>query len=394
MPWQTRSLLEARQRFVRAALRGSLSIAQLCRDFDVSQKTGFKWLQRFRLLGGPGLLEGSRRPKHSPRRTADRWLRALRQERQRHPRWGAKKIYAILRRQHPHRRLPKVRTLAAWLQRLRLVGPRPRRARRGPQLPYQRLTVPKAANQVWTVDFKGWFRTGNGQRVDPLTVRDLFSRYILGIGLLSYQHEPVRQYFAQLFRRYGLPKIIRTDHGSPFAGEGALELSRLSAWWLLLGIRVEFTGRGRPQDNGAHEQMHRVYKADAATPPAATPCGQQRRTTRWIHDYNHQRPHEALKQRSPAVLYRPSRRRYRGVPKLIYPKTWPIRKVDSRGWIYWQGRRRMIGRAFAGHAIGFKALKPGAQEAYFQGHLIGILVDSDHGGLRPAHHARSPFPKT
>jgi transposase InsO family protein len=149
------------------------------------------------------------------------------------------------------------------------------------------LTIPQAPNDVWTADFKGWFRTRDGQRVDPLTVRDLFSRFILGIRLLCHRHEPVRRCFQALFVRYGQPKVIRVDHGGPFAGDGALELSRLSAWWLRLGIRVEFTGRARPQDNGAHEQMHRIYKAEVASPPAANPPAQQWRTTRWIAYYNH-----------------------------------------------------------------------------------------------------------
>src|SRR5439155_12712271 len=141
---------------------------------------------------------------------------------------------------------------------------------------------------------KGWFCTQDGRRVDPLTVRDLFSRYLLGIRLLRHRHEPVRQYFQRLFVQFGQPEIIRVDHGPPFAGDGALDLSRLSAWWLRLGIRVEFIRRAHPQDNGAHEQMHRIYKADLAAPAAATPRAQQWRTTRWVFYYNWQRPHEGL----------------------------------------------------------------------------------------------------
>ena len=236
---------------------------------------------------------------------------------------------------------------------------------------------------MWTVDFKGCFRTRNGRRVDPLTVRDLFSRYLLGIRLLGFRHEPVRLYLQQLFRRYGIPKVIRCDHGSPFAGDGALDLSRLSAWWLRLNIRVQFTGRGRPQDNAAHEQMHRVYKAEVASPPAATPGAQQWRTTRWIHYYNHQRPHEALGQRVPALLYRKSRRRYRpGLPKLKYPHGWRTRRVTASGYVRWRGRLRVIGRAFGGQRVGFKPMTDGLHEVYFARHLIGRLVDTDPGGLR------------
>lgn len=395
MPWKTSSLLQARQRFVQGALRGLKSVAELCREADISRKTGFKWLQRFRQLGGPGLRNRSRRPNHSPQRTAARWLKAMEQLRHKHSCWGAKKIYAHLRRQHPRARLPKVRTITRWLQRLELVGRRRTWARRGPRLPRTALRVPQGPNDVWTVDFKGCFRTRDGQRVDPLTVRDLFSRFILGIRLLGFRHEPIRQYFHGLFARYGLPKIIRVDHGRPFAGDGALDLSRLSAWWLRLGIGVEFTGRARPQDNAAHEQMHRVYKAEVASPAAATARGQQWRTTRWVTYYNKQRPHEALAQRLPASLYRKSRRRYRGqLSQPTYPRGWLKRRVTASGYIRWRGRLRVIGRAFGGQDVGFKPVAAQVHEVYFERHLIGLLVDTDPGGLRPAQWSKAPIAPT
>ncbi len=391
MPWKTSSLLQARQRFVQAALRGVHSVAQLCPRFGISRKTGFKWLKRFRCGGGPGLHDRSRRPRRSPQRTPVRWLKAITQTRRKHPRWGGKKIYACLRRQHPRARLPKTRTITDWLRRLHLAGPRRLWARPGPQVSRPALTNATTPNHVWTVDFKGWFRTRDGQRVDPLTVRDLFSRFILGIRLLPHRHEPVGQYFQELFKRYGLPQIIRVDHGGPFAGDGALDLSRLSAWWLRLGIAVQFTRRAHPQDNGAHEQMHRIYKADLASPPAATPRGQQQRTARWIAYYNQVRPHEALGQRVPAALYRRSRRAYRPrLPRLRYRRGWLKRRVTASGYIRWRGRVRVIGRAFGGQDVGFKPVSHGVHEVYFGRHLIGRLVDTDAGGLRPAHWTKAP----
>jgi len=385
MPWKTSSLLEVRQHLVQAALRGLKSVAGLCREAGISRKTGFKWLSRFQAFGGPGLHDCSRRPKSSPHRTPARWRKAIAQVRRTHPHWGSKKIHAHLRQKHPRARLPKARTITQWLHRLGLARRRRVWARRGPQLPHRALTIPQASNDVWTVDFKGWFRTLDGQRVDPLTVRDLFSRFILGIRLLPQRHEPVRLYFQGLFAGYGQPKVIRVDHGAPFAGDGALDLSRLSAWWLRLGIAVEFTGRARPQDNGAHEQMHRVYQAELASPPAATPRGQQWRTTRWIAYYNQERPHEALDQRVPAALYRKSRRRFRGrMLQPTYPHAWLKRRVTASGYIRWRRRLRVIGRAFGGQDVGFKPLAAGVHEVYFERHLIGLLVDTDPGGLRPA----------
>lgn len=390
MPWKTSSLLEARQRFVHAALRGSKPVAQLCREARISLKTGFKWLHRFRADGRPGLRDRSRQPHSSPHRTPPHWLAAIRRLLGQHPRWGGRKIYARLRQCHPRAHLPKPRTITDWLRRWRGKPARRPRPRPGPICPRPDLTVPLAPNDVWTVDFKGWFRTRDGQRVNPLTVRDLFSRCVLGIRLLPLAHGPVQQCFQGLFRRHGQPKVIRVDHGSPFAGVGPLDLSRLSAWWLRLGIRVEFTRRGCPQDNGAHEQMHRIYKADTATPPARTPHAQQRRSNLWVHYYNHERPHEALAQRLPARLYHRSRRRYRGaLPPLRYRRGWKIRRVNSRGFISWRGRARGVGRAFAGENIGLKPVRRGEQEVYFAQHLIGVLVDTDAGAMRPARWANA-----
>jgi putative transposase len=384
MPWQTPSLLEARQRFVRAALRGVQSVAQLCRQSRISLKTGFKWLRRFQTAGGPGLRNRSRRPHSSPQRTPVRWLTAIRILRRKHSRWGGRKIYARLRQAHPRATLPKPRTITDWLRRWKGKSKRPQRARPGPKQPRPTLTVPHAPNDVWTVDFKGWFRTRDGQRANPLTVRDLFSRFVLGIRLLPLAHAPVQQYFQALFRGHGQPRVIRVDHGAPFAGDGPLDLSRLSAWWVRLGIRVEFTRRGCPQDNGAHEQMHRIYKADTAAPPAATPAAQQRRSTRWIRYYNHQRPHEALGQQPPAHRYHKSRRQYRGaLPPLRYRRGWKMRRVSPRGFIHWRGRARGIGRAFGGENIGLKPVQNGVHEVYFGKHLVGILVDTDPGAMRP-----------
>lgn len=385
MPWKTSSLLEARQRFVHAALRGRIPVAQLCRATRISLKTGFKWLRRFRTEGGPGLRDRSRQPHSSPRRTPERWLAAIQVLRRKHSRWGGRKIYARLRQHYPRARLPKARTITDWLRRWRGKAARRPRTPPGPKRPRPALTVPHKPNDVWTVDFKGWFRTRDGQRVNPLTVRDLFSRFILGIRLLPLAHAPVQQYFQALFRRYGLPRIIRVDHGAPFAGEGPLELARLSAWWLRLGIGVEFTRRGCPQDNGAHEQMHRIYKAYTAAPPAATPAAQQRRSSRWVHYYNHQRPHEALGQQVPARWYHKSRRRYHGalLPSR-YPRGWQTRQVSPRGFIHWQGRARGIGRAFGRERIGLKPVRKGEHAVYFGKHLIGVLMDADPGAMRSA----------
>src|SRR5260370_40607027 len=215
---------------------------------------------------------------------------------------GPQKIEACLLRRVGE--TPATIPSARWLQRLQLVNRRRRRPRKACWLKVSPLTQATAPNQVWTADFKGWFRTGNGQRVEPLTVRDLFSRYLLVVRLLPDQRwQPTKAVFMRLFKHYGLPRVIRTDNGASFVSTGPAGLSRLSAWWTALGIRVEFTRPGHPQDNGAHEQMHRVFKAETTRSVAATRQGQQHRTTCWVNYYNQVRPHQTLGQEGPEDWY-------------------------------------------------------------------------------------------
>ena len=253
-------------------------------------------------------------------------------------------------------------------------------------MPHPGLTVATRSNQVWTVDFKGWFRTRDGVRQEPLTVRDLFSRYGLCLRLLPHQDDrPVRRAMRRLFRQRGLPEAIRVDNGAPFAGQGALGLSRLSVWWLRLGIRVEFTRRARPGDNAAHEQFHGCYQREVVAAGAADRRAMQRRSTRWLTFYNEQRPHEALGQRPPAQVYRPGTRAYAEVlAPLPYPRRWEVRRVRNRGHIHWRGRLRFIGRAFVGQTVGVKGAGPRQWEVYLGRQLIGQLHADDPGGLRPA----------
>jgi len=243
------------------------------------------------------------------------------------------------------------------------------------------------------VDFKGWFRTADGQRQEPLTVRDLFSRYVLCVRLLPNQDDRrVRQVFRRLFRQRGVPGIIRVDNGSPFAGKGALGLSRLSVWWLRLGIRVEFTRRARPGNNAGHEQFHGCYQREIVAQGGPQRRVMQQRTNRWVADYNHHRPHEALGQRTPAEIYRPRLRPYpQDLSPLVYAKAWAVRRVRNRGHIKWQGRLRFIGRAFVGQSAGLQPLENGRYAVYVGPLLIGQLHDHDNSGMRPARWSRHPI---
>ncbi|HEV2042540.1 MAG TPA: integrase core domain-containing protein [Casimicrobiaceae bacterium] len=379
-------------KFVLAVKVGAEAFASLCRQFGISRKTGYKWWKRYCGGGVRALEEASRQPRRRPREHGPGWREALRCTRLAHPRWGPKKLRRVLQKGHPKARpVPAVSTLARWLGEMGLVGARRRRARRGPVLPGAPLTVPQAPNEVWTVDFKGWFRTGEGRRCEPLTVRDLHSRFVLAVVLLANQSDAsTRRAMRLVFIRYGLPKIIRVDNGAPFGGNGALGLSRLSVWWLRLGIAVEFTRHAHPQDNGAHEQMHRIFKADTAAPPAAGLRAQKRRTRAWVISYNQQRPHEALGQEVPARFYRRSRRRMPGrLSAANYPRRWEVRRVRNRGHIKWKGRLRFVGRAFAGELVGLKAIENGVHEVYLGRRLIGVMHLHDAAGMRPASLQRS-----
>jgi putative transposase len=385
MPWKITSLIGERMRLIRALLRGQKSVKQCCQEAQVSRTTAWKWRQRFWREGRHGLRNRSRRPHRMPQRTTQVWVRRIERLRRQHPNWGAKKLRAILCQVWGRRALPCVRTIARWVERLGLVERRRPRPRKAGRALHPTLTTARRTNQVWTVDFKGWFRTGDGTRVEPLTVRDLFSRYGLAVRLLADQRwQPVQAVMKGLFRKNGMPKVIRVDNGGPFASNGPAGLSRLSVWWIRLGIRVEFTRPGHPEDNGSHEQFHRVQKRETAQPPARTPQGQQHRTTVWLKCYNQERPHEALKQRAPGKFYQKSGRHYpqRLLP-VKYPADWTVRQIRSNGEIRWQGRRRFVGEAFVGQPVGLKRLRRGVWGVYFIHLLIGHLHNADAGAMRP-----------
>jgi putative transposase len=387
MSWKELSFVVRRLAFVKLALKAQQSMSQLCRLFGLSRKSGYKWKARFEREGRYGLRDRPCRPHGSPRRITPEWLKRIRRLRRRHWSWGSRKLGARLHKEHPRQATPSARTIGKWLKRMKLNRRGRRRSRRGPQLKRSGLTISRRSNHVWTVDFKGWFRTQDGQRVEPLTVRDMFSRYLLGVRLLKDQGwRQVRRVFMRLFRQNGYPQIIRMDNGGPFGSIGPAGLSRLSAWWTALGIGVEFIAPGHPEQNGAHEQMHRVLKAETTRPASRHRRAQQRRTDRWTKTYNEVRPHEALGQRPPAEVYRRKPWRLRSM-SLSYPSRWAVRRVRSNGQIKWRGRKRFVGEAFVGYPVGLRLMSGETCAVHFAGLLIGELWESDQGGMRPARYA-------
>jgi putative transposase len=298
----------------------------------------------------------------------------------------------VLRKQYGPRGAPSAAAIGRWLQAWRLSYRKPRRgARCGPVVPRPHLTVAAQPNDVWSVDFKGWFRTGEGRRADPLTVRDMATCFIIGVELVRNQSvEHTQAAFVHLFRQYGLPAVIRVDNGCPFGADGALGLTRLSAWWIRLGVRVEFITPGCPGENAAHEQMHQVYKAEMANPPASTIGLQRRRTRNWVREYNEIRPHEALGMLCPAQLYTKSARKLpKKLPALRYGPDWLSRLVKGQGMINLHGRRRFVGEAFEGERVGLKRTSSG-WEVYFGHLLIGTLAADDQAGIHAVRYRHQP----
>lgn len=388
MPWKKSGLSEQRLDLVRQLARRDVAVKELSRRFNVSRQTAYKWLERFRANRRRTLKDKSRRPLFNAVRTEVFWLRRVRRARQKHPTWGARKLRHILIKRFGEEGAPATATISRWLKRWGLARGRKRR-RRGPALLRKVLHVPSACHQVWTVDFKGWYRTGQGERVEPLTVRDLYSRYVLSARLLPSQRVDVtRREFARIFKKHGLPERIRCDNGTPFGGAGPTGLTRLSAWWVKLGIRVEFITPGRPCENGAHEQFHRVYKAEVAVDPEPTVKAQQQRSARWLRQYNGQRPHEGLGMKTPAGVFRRNRRRMKKLQPWTYPRDWERRWVKGNGEINREGARRYVGEAFVRDYVGLKEVETGVWEVYFGPELVGALHENESGAIRMARYAR------
>ncbi|HET9753775.1 MAG TPA: IS481 family transposase [Myxococcales bacterium] len=353
---------------------GTLTMAELCRLYGISRQTGHKWVNRFSPRRGESSLEElSRRPHHSPTATAQLLVDRIVARRKQFPTWGARKILELLQMQWPQVRWPAPSTVEEILKRHGLVRARKRRLHLIPRTqPFSHCVEP---NDVWCVDFKGQFRTGDGTQVYPLTVMDAASRFLLACtALRAPESAPTRKVFEELFRKHGLPKAIRCDNGEPFiACRAPAGLSRLSAWWVKLGIRVERIDPGKPQQNGRHERMHLTLKIETALPPKSTFDAQARAFDRFRRIYNQIRPHEALAMRTPASLYRSSPRSLpRAIPRPQYPFA-DLCRVDTAGSIRWGNYKYFISSSLARETIGVYVLDQRYAEVRFAQLLLGVL---------------------
>lgn len=375
MPWKNVTLMEEITRFVMLAKTDRFTITDLCEQFDISRKTGYKHLERYEADGLKGLRERSHRPHCFPQRTDEEIESLILKERRLHRTWGPKKLRRILEMKHGIESAPARSTIAKILSRHGLSVRRRRAPGAYPTL-NDSLTVPTQPNHVWTVDFKGWFILGDGQRCDPLTVCDRYSHYVLCCRARpNQQFKGTLHNFQGLMRQVGLPDIIRVDLGSPFASIGLGRLSTLSVWWIEQGIAVEFTGPGAPQENGSHERMHRDLKAEATQPPSVNLAAQQRRFERWRYTYNHERPHESLGQQCPAEFYQPSPRRLNEHDKpIVYPAEFEVKLISASGQLAHEGKNYHLGEAFAHKRVGLRLNCEGQTELYFANVPLGTLA--------------------
>ena len=372
MAWQETDAPRERLRFVHQYESGAFSMVELCRRFGISRPTGYYWWDRYSREGPEGLEDRSRRPHQSPNQTAPALERHVVRVREKYPGWGPVTIVAYLGRRDPKTSWPAPSTAGQILKRHGLVKPRrPRRQVRHPGRPYLPMEAP---NDTWPADFKGEFKTKDGRYCYPLTITDGCSRFLLACRArreTSYEH--ARPVFEETFRKFGLPHQILTDSGPPFASTALARLSRLSIWWIQLGIHPVLIEPGHPEQNGRHERMHRTL-APTTRPPAGNLAAQQRRFTQFRSEYNEIRPHRALKLQAPADIYRPSTRPYPSTPPQVdYEAHLEVRKVDAAGRISWRDRPLRISKVLGGENVGLEPIEDNLYRIYFGPVLLGVF---------------------
>ena len=345
--------MDERLRFVARLLDGE-KMAVLCREFDISRKTGYKIFNRYKGCGLEGLTDRSRRPYRQANKLPFQVEKLIVQLKRERPSWGAPKIREKLRRLHSDIQLPAISTVHAVLDRHDLV--KRRRLRRGYKAQGTTLSRPSEPNDLWCADYKGEFMLADRRYCYPLTISDFASRYLLTCeGLATTKEKYAFTVFERAFKDFGLPKAIRTDNGVPFASAWALfGLSKLSVWWLRLGIRIERIKPGNPQQNGRHERMHLTLKKEATKPAAKNFLQQQAKFDEFIECYNRERPHQAINMRYPAELYEPSPRPYHGLTELEYPFHDRTVAVTMCGRVCFGSRKINLSTVFAGQNVGVK----------------------------------------
>ena len=372
MVWRETCCMDERTQFVVDYLRGKMPMTVLCESYGISRKTGYKWVGRYRAEGPGGLHDRARAPHHHGRLMAPEVAEMILAQRRDEPYLGPRKLRQVLLRENPGTVWPAASTIGDLLRAHGLSSPKRRRRRAVPlSQPFLEVTAP---NDVWCIDFKGWFRTGDGQRCDPLTVTDAYSRFLLACAIVEPRTDPVRAVLQEVFRAHGMPRAMRSDNGPPFASTGAGGLSRLSLDWVKAGIRLERIEPGKPQQNGRHERMHRTLKAETSKPPAESLAEQQARFDIFRERFNQYRPHEALGQETPGSFYQPSPT---GYPEKLehpwYDADHAERRVRKTGEIKWGGDLIFVSEVLAGEPVGVAETQTGDWIVRYANIDLGVI---------------------
>ena len=384
MPWKRTCHVNERMDFIYRLQQGE-RMTDLCAEFGISRKTGYKLKKRFDKRGPLALFDQGRAPGRIPHRTSEAICELIIAARKAHPTWGPKKLKASLEAEEKGVRIPAASTIGEILKKAGLVKPRRRRRRRG-ATPTDRRAASKP-NEQWCADFKGEFRLRNGRYCYPLTISDAHSRYLIAcVALDGTKAGPAQTVFEEAFEEFGLPEAILTDNGAPFASTGLAGLSALSTWWLRLGVTPERIEPGHPEQNGRHERMHRTLKAETTRPAGSSMLQQQERFDRFREEYNDKRPHEALEQRPPASAYEVSPRKLAEAQiEPQYPLHDRVVTVSSSGSISLPRRRQVyLGAALAGQPIGLRELDDGRWRVTFMQLELGHVDTDPKVGFDPA----------
>jgi transposase InsO family protein len=377
MPWRIAEPMTERRDFIQRLQSPETSFKEVCAELGISRKTGYKWLHRYEEHGLAGLHERSRAPLTTPWSIPERQAQLLLEARVAHPKWGPRKLIAWLKGKHTEVSWPAPSTVGELLKRHELVPERRRRTKLEHAAPSP-FDDTRGPNEIFCIDFKGWFRTGDGRRCNPLTVTDAVSRYLLCCQHLDRGTTVlVRAQLERVFREYGLPRVIHSDNGAPFGAQGLGGLSQLSLWLMRLGIQISFIEPGKPQQNGRHERMHRTLQAEVADAPAANLRRQQRAFDDFRYEYNWERPHEALGQRTPGTIHVRSRRSFPPrLPEPEYPNAQHIRRVRHNGQIRWKNDLLFVGEAFIGQPLGIEETDDGEYAVRFCQQIVGKIDET------------------
>ena len=388
MPWKELCAMDQKVQMIGDWITGDYSISELGQIYCVSRKTIYKWIERYGENGAVGLDDLSRAPVRHPNATPLDIVEKLLATKLIHQKWGPKKIVAWLERRDYEYNWPAVSTVGEILKRAGLVSHRKKKRRTPPYTePFLECQRP---NEVWSCDYKGHFKTADGKSCYPLTITDNSSRQILQCrGLYRPTYAETQPWFEWTFREYGLPAAMRSDNGVPFASVSLGGLTRLAVWFIRLGIRQERIEPGHPEQNGRHERMHRSLKEATASPPRSTLLTQQKAFDEFVYEYNFQRPHEALGQKTPASVYQPSPRYYpTKLPKVEYDNNVIVRRVRHNGEIKWKGDRIFVSETLAGEPVALKQLDEHLWDVKYSSHPLGILNELTGKIMPPIHHSR------